>query len=35
MRGRFQDQGSLFSYIQPEERIPADHPLREIRQLVR
>jgi transposase len=35
MRGRFQDQGGLFSYIQPEERIPADHPLREIRQLVR
>jgi len=31
MRGRFQDQGGLFSYIQPEERIPADHPLREIR----
>ena len=35
MRGRFQDQGGLFSYIRPEERIPADHPLREIRKLVR
>ena len=35
MRGRFQDQGGLFSYIRPEERIPAVHPLREIRKLVR
>lgn len=35
MRGRFRDQGSLFSYIQPEARIPADHPLRIIRDLVR
>jgi transposase len=35
MRGRFQDQGDLFSYIRPEERFPADHPLREIRKLVR
>jgi transposase len=34
MRGRFQDQGGLFSYIRPEERIPTDHPLREIRKLV-
>ena len=34
MRGRFQDQGGFFSYIRPEERIPADHPLREIRKLV-
>src|SRR5256886_13158937 len=34
MRGRFQDQAGLFSYIRPEERIPADHPLREIRKLV-
>src|SRR5712671_220068 len=34
MRGRFRDQGGLFSYIRPEERIPADHPLREIRKLV-
>jgi transposase len=35
MRGRFQDQGGMFSYIHPEQRIPADHPLREIRALVR
>src|SRR5260370_16284048 len=35
MRGRFSDQGGLFSYIRPEDRIPADHPLREIRKLVR
>ena len=31
MRGRFQDQGGIFSYIQPEKRIPANHPLRKIR----
>src|SRR5437868_15419610 len=35
MRGQFQDQGGFFSYIRPEERIPADHPLREICKLVR
>jgi transposase len=35
MRGRFQDQGGLFSYISPEERIPGDHPLRKVRELVR
>lgn len=35
MRGRFEDQGGMFSYIQPEKRIPQDHPLREIRALVR
>src|SRR5881398_2092491 len=35
MRGQFQDQGGFFSYIRPEERIPADHPLREIRKFVR
>src|SRR5262249_6863358 len=35
MRGEFQDQGGLFSYIRPEERIPADHPLRQVRDLVR
>jgi hypothetical protein len=35
MRGRFEDQGGMFSYIQPEKRIAADHPLRKIRQLVR
>ena len=35
MRGRFRDQGGLFSYISPEDRIPADHPLRKVRELVR
>jgi transposase len=35
MRGRFFDQGGMFSYIQPERRIPADHPLRKVRELVR
>jgi transposase len=35
MRGRFLDQGGLFSYLSPEERIPVDHPLRKIRDLVR
>ena len=35
MRGEFRDQGGLFSYIKPEERIPAGHPLRKVRVLVR
>jgi transposase len=35
MRGEFQDQGGLFSYIDPEKRIPAGHPLRQVRGLVR
>ena len=35
MRGAFADQGGLFSYISPEARVPADHPLRQIRELVR
>ena len=35
MRGRFEDQGGLFSYISPEKRVPANHPLRKIRELVR
>jgi hypothetical protein len=35
MRGTFADQGGLFSYISPEARVPAGHPLREIRALVR
>ena len=35
MRGRFHDQGGMFSYLQPEKRIPANHPLRKIRELVR
>ena len=35
MRGAFFDQGGLFSYISPEARVPKDHPLRKIRELVR
>ena len=35
MRGELRDQGGLFSYIVPESRIPADHPLRQVRGLVR
>ena len=32
MRGVFADQGGLFSYISPEARVPANHPLRKIRE---
>jgi transposase len=35
MRGTFEDQGRLFSYLSPEQRVPARHPLRTIRELVR
>jgi transposase len=35
MRGRFTDQGGLFSYIAPDKRVPAQHPLRKVRELVR
>jgi transposase len=35
MRGTFEDQGGIFSYISPEARVPANHPLRKIRELVR
>src|SRR6202795_2996158 len=35
MRGRFTDQGGLFSYIAPGKRVPANHPLRKVRELVR
>jgi transposase len=35
MRGGFVDQGWLFSYISAEARVPANHPLRAIRALVR
>ena len=33
MRGIEQDQGNLFSYVQLENRVPAKHPLRKIREL--
>ena len=35
MRGAFVDQGRIFSYISPEARVPKDHPLRTIGELVR
>ncbi len=35
MRGRFTDQGGLFSYIAPDKRVPANHLLRKVRELVR
>jgi transposase len=35
MRGRFRDQGGLFSYLSPEQRVPPDHPLRRVQPLVR
>src|SRR6266853_4729722 len=35
MRGTFEDQGQMFSYVSPEARVPANHPLRRIRELVR
>ena len=35
MRGRFRDQGGLFSYVSPEKRVPQNHPLRRIQQFVR
>ena len=34
MRGRDDQQASVFSYVSAEERIPADHPLRAIRATV-
>jgi transposase len=33
MRGDDQQTGHLFSYLSPEARVPADHPLRAIRRL--
>src|SRR5881628_3165738 len=35
MRRQFVDQGGMFSYFNPESRIPAGHPIRRIRDLVR
>ncbi len=31
MRGREENQGYMFSYLSPEDRVPADHPLRRIK----
>jgi len=34
MRGDDRQQGARFSYVSPEQRVPADHPLRPIREMV-
>jgi transposase len=34
MRGNDTQQSSAFSYLSPEERVPADHPLRPIRRMI-
>ena len=33
MRGDDDLQEGIFSYISPEKRVPADHPLRSIRKI--
>src|SRR5678815_1702131 len=33
MRGDDQQTGHLFSYVSPEQRVPADHPLRAVRRM--
>jgi transposase len=33
MRGDDLNQSDMFSYLSPEERVPADHPLRDIRRM--
>jgi transposase len=34
MRGKDTQQSAMFSYVSPERRVPADHPLRAIRAMV-
>jgi transposase len=34
MRGKDFKQSAMFSYLSPEERVPADHPLRPVRRMV-
>jgi transposase len=34
MRGQDAQQAQMFSYLSPEERVPADHPLRPLRAMV-
>jgi hypothetical protein len=34
MRGDDQQQAAMWSYISPEQRVPADHPLRLLRTMV-
>ena len=34
MRGEDAKQEAMFSYVSPEQRVPQDHPLRPIREMV-
>ena len=34
MRGDDNQQDGMFSYISPQKRVPADHPLRPVRKMV-
>ena len=34
MRGTDETTGSLFSYVDLEERVPSQHPLRKVRRIV-
>ena len=34
MRGEVDPQSALFSYLSPEQRVPAEHPLRPVREMV-
>jgi transposase len=33
MRGHDYQQSAMYSYLSPEQRVPADHPLRPIREI--
>src|ERR1700750_2650229 len=33
MRGKDTQQSAMFSYISPEDRVPANHPLRPVREM--
>jgi len=34
MRGEDAQQEAMFSYVSPERRVPMDHPLRPVREMV-
>ena len=34
MRGEDSKQEAMFSYLSPEKRVPAEHPLRRVREMV-
>ncbi len=34
MRGEDRKQAGMFSYVSPEQRVPQDHPVRTIREMV-